>query len=93
MAKGETFVGQVVHQRLPAAVRVAAAQQSADQTVHFGRGETYPFVGSVTGLHVVIQAFCSYRQRIRHRWEEYSWYATTDPVNQNRLVSSHQGSL
>ena len=44
MAKGETFVGQVVHQRLPAAVRVAAAQQSADQTVHFGRGETYPLL-------------------------------------------------
>ena len=44
MAKGETFVGQVVHQRLPAAVRIAAAQQSADQTVHFGRGETYPLL-------------------------------------------------
>ncbi|MGK3285587.1 UPF0149 family protein, partial [Klebsiella pneumoniae] len=25
-------------------VRVAAAQQSADQTVHFGRGETYPLL-------------------------------------------------
>ncbi|WP_437435771.1 UPF0149 family protein, partial [Klebsiella pneumoniae] len=25
-------------------VRIAAAQQSADQTVHFGRGETYPLL-------------------------------------------------
>ena len=42
--EGETFVGQVVHQRLPAAVRVAAAQQSADQTVHLGRGKPYPLL-------------------------------------------------
>ena len=44
MAEGETFVSQVVHQRLPAAVRVAAAQQSADQTVHFGWGEAAPLL-------------------------------------------------
>jgi len=45
LAEGQTFVGQVVQQRLPAAVSIAAAQHPTDESVHFGGRQSYTLLG------------------------------------------------